>query len=229
MIKSFGPFPFPLTEVCCSLQGGKVVIEINDDMPVDNDQQLIDAVRRAYSAAAERPKGNHPFPVGKGFAKSLGYPKKLLARLPSISVDGFAGVSNVATAAEIPAGSRVLDLGCGAGLDSLIAAEKTGPGGRVIGIDFSSAMLDRARRAAEEAGIRNAAFFQAEGRNLPIEDGSIDVALVNGLFNLNPNRDAIFSELARVVRQGGVVYAAELIVKEPNPPCDRITEADWLA
>ncbi len=203
--------------------------EINNTMLADNEQELIDAVRRAYSAAAERPKGKHSFPVGKGFAKSLGYPKKLLARLPSVSVDGFAGVSNVAAFAEIPAGSRVLDLGCGAGLDSLIAAEKAGPDGRVIGIDFSSAMLKRARRAAEEAGIMNAAFLQAEGGSLPIEDGSIDVALVNGLFNLNPKRAVIFSELARVVRQGGAVYAAELILKGPIPPCDHITEADWLA
>ena len=192
-------------------------------------QELRDKVRRAYSAAAERPQDEHAFPVGRRFAESLGYPEDLLIGLPSVSVDAFSGVSNVAVFAEIPEGVTILDLGCGAGLDSLIAAGRTGPKGRVIGVDFSEAMLARARQAAKEAGVDNVEFHQASAEELPLEDGLIDVALVNGIFNLNPVRDAIFTELARVVRRGGAVYTAELILREPLPPEVLDSEDEWFA
>ncbi|NIM06144.1 MAG: methyltransferase domain-containing protein [Armatimonadetes bacterium] len=195
----------------------------------DKTQQLRDGVREAYSAAAERPQDEHPFPVGRRFAESLGYPQNLLAGLPSASVDAFSGVSNVAVFADIPIGVTVLDLGCGAGLDSLIAARRVGPKGRVIGVDFSDTMLACARQAAAEAGADNVAFYQADAENLPIEGGSVNIALVNGIFNLNPKREAIFRELARVVRQGGAVYAAELILKEPLSPEIQESEANWFA
>jgi arsenite methyltransferase len=191
--------------------------------------RIREAVREAYSAAANDPRGKHAFPVGKEFAQSLGYPSNLLAELPSASVEAFSGVSNVSVIAEIRAGACVLDLGCGAGLDSLIAAKRTGPRGRVVGVDFSLSMLERAYRAASEAGLGNALFCRADAEALPIRSGSIDVALVNGIFNLNPSRTAIFRELARVLRSGGLVYAAELILREPLPPEIRISEANWFA
>lgn len=192
-------------------------------------QQLREGVCKAYSSAAERPQDEHPFPVGRRFAESLGYPQNLLASLPSVSIDAFAGVSNVAIFADIPVGATVLDLGCGAGLDSLIAAQRVGSKGRVIGVDFSEAMLARARQAVEEVGIDNVEYRHADAEKLPIEDGLTDVALVNGIFNLNPKRDAIFRELVRVVRQGGAVYAAELILREPLPPEIKNSETDWFA
>jgi len=196
---------------------------------MDKRKQLRDGVRRAYSAAAERPQDKHPFPVGRSFAESLGYPQDLLAALPSASVDAFSGVSNVAVFSRIPEGAVVLDLGCGAGLDSLIAAQRVGPQGRVIGVDFSDAMLARARQAAVELGVRNVEFYQADAEKLPIEDGVIDVALANGIFNLNPEREVIFGELARAVRQGGAVYAAELILQEPLPSDVKDNETNWFA
>ena len=112
-------------------------------------------------------------------------------------------------------GSLVLDVGCGAGLDTLIAAQRTVPEGRVIAIDFSEAMLARARLAAVEAGMENIQFYKADAEEIPVEGGIVDVALINGIFNLNPNREAVFREIARVVRSGGIVYAAELILKKP--------------
>ena len=186
-------------------------------------------VRRAYSVAAEQPWEDHPFPVGAQFARSLGYSQALLSILPSISVETFSGVSNVSIFADIPAGSCVLDLGCGAGLDSLIAARRSGPNGRVIGVDFSEAMLRRARRAAEFPGGENLEFCQADGESLPLDAGSVDVALANGIFNLNPGRRYIFQELSRVMCSGGVVYAAELILKEPLPREIRESEENWFA
>ncbi|HEX9119618.1 MAG TPA: methyltransferase domain-containing protein [Terriglobales bacterium] len=185
-------------------------------------------VREAYSAAAHSPIAKHPFPVGRVFAESLGYPAALLDTLPSSAVEAFAGVSNVSLFAEIPEGATVLDLGCGAGLDSLIAAGRVGPSGKVIGIDFSDTMLGRARKAAQEAAIRNVSFEQADAERLPLSPASIDVALVNGIFNLNPARESIFRELARVL-QPGVVYAAELILAGTLPANLKQSDADWFA
>jgi SAM-dependent methyltransferase len=192
-------------------------------------QQLRDGVCQAYSAVADNPQVEHPFPVGRQFAQSLGYPPGLLADLPASAIEAFAGVSNVAIFADIPAGAMVLDLGCGAGLDSLIAGKRVGPTGRIIGLDFSEPMLTRARQAVAEADLNNIEFHQTDAENLFLEEASIDAALVNGLFNLNPARNLIFRELARVVRPGGAVYGAELILREPLPPEEQASETNWFA
>jgi arsenite methyltransferase len=192
-------------------------------------REIREAVRKAYSAASKDPSGKHAFPVGKEFARSLGYPANLLAELPGASVEAFSGVSNISVIAEIPLGASVLDLGCGAGLDSLIAARRSGPSGRVIGVDFSASMLVRAHGAASEVGLGNAIFCCADAEALPVRSGSVDIALVNGIFNLNPSRTAIFRELARVLRSEGLVYAAELVLREPLPPEIRDSEANWFA
>lgn len=104
-------------------------------------------VNGAYSAAATRPEQKHPFPMGRELAENLQYPSEVLDDVPPLSVEAFSGVSNVSLFADLPAGATVLDLGCGAGMDSIIAARRVGPTGRVIGIDFSEAMLIRARAA----------------------------------------------------------------------------------
>jgi ubiquinone/menaquinone biosynthesis C-methylase UbiE len=167
--------------------------------------------------------------VGREFAESLGYPRSVLEGLPLAAVEAFSGVSNVAIFAALKPDATVLDLGCGAGLDSLIAAQRVGPGGRVVGIDFSTAMLERAKHAVRSAPVGNTALLRAAAEKLPLADATIDVALVNGIFNLNPARAEIFAELARVVSPGGAVYAAELILKEPLPSEVRQDEASWFS
>ena len=185
--------------------------------------ELRGLVREAYSAAAQRPQDLHAFPVGRRLASSLGYPDDLLASLPPASVEAFSGVSNVSLLAEIPEGAAVLDLGCGAGMDAMIAARRAGPAGKVVGLDFSAAMLARAHSFTERI-----LFVQADAERMPLHDASIDVALINGIFNLNPAREAIFRELARVLRLGGTAYAAELILRHPQPSFEPTT-ADWFA
>lgn len=192
-------------------------------------ENLRERVRTAYSAAAADPAGKHPFPVGRAFAESVGYPADLLDSIPAEAVDSFAGVSNVALLADVPQGATVLDLGCGAGLDSLIAARRVGAGGRVIGVDFSDAMLDRAGRAAARAGVENVQFRRSDAEQLPLADASVDVALVNGIFNLNPARTSIFRELARVLRPGGAAWIAELILKEPLSREAQANSDNWFA
>jgi arsenite methyltransferase len=148
----------------------------------------------------------------------------LLDRMPMAAVAAFAGVAAVSVTASMLPGERVLDLGCGAGLDSLVAAERVLPGGEVLGIDFSADMLAR----AASLGVVNVAWCRASAEALPLVDGSVDVALVNGIFNLNPGRSRIFAELARVVRPGGRMHAAELVLREPLPETER-TDANWFA
>lgn len=194
-----------------------------------NRGELREKVRAAYSSVALEPEAPHPFPVGRAFAETLGYEPAWLDSIPATALEAFAGVSNVACFAELPESGNVLDLGCGAGLDSLLLARRMGPGGRVIGMDFSTAMLERARTAAYESETGNVSFCRADAERLPLRDGSIDVAVVNGIFNLNPAREAIFRELARCVRSGGRLYAAELVLRDPLAPEVKASERDWFA
>lgn len=191
--------------------------------------ELREAVRAAYSAAARQPESKHPFPVGRTFAESVGYPAELLDSLPPVAVEAFAGVSNVSLLAEVPAGAVVLDLGCGAGLDTLVASRRAGPRGEVHSVDFSENMLERARSAAAVAGADNIEFHRAGAERLPLADASVDVALVNGIFNLNPDRAALFSELARVMRPAGAAFGAELILVQPLPEAERTSATNWFA
>jgi SAM-dependent methyltransferase len=190
---------------------------------------LKDQVRTAYSHVAEAPGAEHPFKVGRDFALGLGYPANWLDALPGETVDAFTGVSAVSVFAELPEGARVLDLGCGAGLDSLIAARRVGPGGQVTGVDFSPAMLARGRAAAQALGFAHVNFEAGDAEALPLDTASVDIALVNGIFNLNPERGRIMRELARVVRPGGAVFVAELVLREPLSDDERAGMSNWFS
>lgn len=187
------------------------------------------SVRDAYSGAATDPTGRHPFPVGAQFARSLGYPEAILNSIPASSVEGFTGVSNVSVFASLPESSTVLDLGCGAGLDAFIAAQRTGPRGQVIGIDFSAEMLSRANSSRRQLNLSHLVFVLASAEQLPLRDASVDHVLVNGLFNLNPYRDQIFDELARVLKPEGSVFGAELILQAPLASTAGTSAANWFS
>ena len=193
-------------------------------------EDLRSGVREVYSATSRLPGGKHPFPVGRKFAENIGYPADLLDTVPAIAWEAFVGVSNVAVFAAIPQGATVLDIGCGAGLDSIIAARRVGAGGKVTGVDFSEDMLKRARQAVKKIAIEaQVEFYCAAAEELPMKDGSIDIILVNGIFNLNPKRDQVFSELSRVVKAGGKVYAAEMVFTEPVKTKQVCRLDDWFS
>jgi SAM-dependent methyltransferase len=193
-------------------------------------EHIRNRVRDAYSSAADNPTDKHRFPVGRWFAESIGYSKDILDNIPDVAIESFAGVSNVPVFAEIPEGATVLDIGCGAGLDCLISAQKTGPKGKVIGVDFSESMLKRAQLAAAEAGYNNIEFHCADAENLPVDNASIDIVLANGIFNLTPKRDKIFSEISRVLHPEGAVYSAELILTEEPQDEKMVCDLkDWLS
>jgi len=183
-------------------------------------------VAQTYSQIALAPAEDAPFPLGRELAENLGYPSSLLDQLPRDSVEAFCGVSNVSLFAEIGQQDMVLDLGCGAGMDALVAAQRSK---QVIGVDFSEAMLERASRALK---LSNSGQFvrliQAPAYDLPLPDASVDVVLVNGIFNLNPQRSAIMQEIRRVLRPGGSAFVAELVLREPLPS-EQLDSAHWLA
>ena len=122
-----------------------------------------------------------------------------------------------------------MDLGSGAGLDSIIAAGRVGPQGQVLAVDFSTTMLSSMEQAVLDSGTTNVKIYHSDAESLPLEYHSVDVALVNGIFNLNPERSKIFTELARVVKPGGCVYAEELILREAGSEKVEATPENWIA
>ncbi|MBC8413151.1 MAG: methyltransferase domain-containing protein [Nitrospira sp.] len=199
------------------------------------ENSLLNKVHQAYSNAAESPGSEHPFPVGREFAESVGYPTELLDCLPTAAVAAFTGVSNLSISAEIPKGSTVIDIGCGAGLDSFIAAKRTGSSGRVIGLDFSSSMIARALRSFEELmnkpdiNMGRLEFHNASADNIPLKDNTVDIAMINGIFNLNPDRDTIFNEVFRIIKPGGTAFVSELILIDPLKIDTSCSIDNWFA
>jgi ubiquinone/menaquinone biosynthesis C-methylase UbiE len=135
--------------------------------------------------------------------------------VPETAAESFAGVANPFTLGRLEPGERVLDLGCGAGTDSLVAAQMVGPEGSVTGIDMTPEMLAKARRAGEELGAGNVEFLEAEAERLPFPDASFDVVISNGVIDLIPDKDAVFSELHRVLRPGGRLQVADVTIQNP--------------
>ena len=171
-------------------------------------------IKKTYASVSEQPQTEFIFPTGRAWAADLDYPEEL-ANVPEAAVESFAGVANPWTMGRLAEGERVLDLGSGAGTDSLIAAQMVGPTGSVIGIDMTPAMLSKARGAAAETGVSNVEFVESEAEHLPFPDGSFDVVISNGVIDLIPDKDAVFAELYRVLTPGGRIQIADVTIQNP--------------
>jgi arsenite methyltransferase len=180
-------------------------------IPVDVDV-LREEIRRTYTDVSTDQDQEFIFPTGRSWAQELGYPEPELTRVPDATVESFAGVANHWTHGAVEPGAVVLDLGCGAGTDLLIAAQMTGPGGRAIGVDMTAAMLDRARASARAMGLENVELYEALIEALPLEDESVDVVISNGVIDLVPDKDAVFAEIDRVLRPGGRLQLADVVI-----------------
>jgi arsenite methyltransferase len=171
-------------------------------------------IKKTYASVSEAPGEDFIFPTGRAWAEDLGYPNEL-ASVPDRAAESFAGVANPFSLGRLAPGERVLDLGSGAGTDSLVAAQMVGAGGRVTGIDMTPEMLARARAAAAELGAANVEFVQGEAERLPFPDESFDVAISNGVVDLIPDKDAVFAELYRVLVPGGRIQIADVTIQNP--------------
>jgi arsenite methyltransferase len=181
-------------------------------LPVDVDV-LRGEIQRTYTEVSTDQDKDFVFPTGRAWAADLGYPQPELSRVPDATVESFAGVANPFVLGAIEPGATVLDLGCGAGTDLLVAAQMVGPEGRVIGVDMTASMLGRAGSSAREMGIDDRVeLHESLIEALPLDDASVDVVISNGVIDLVPDKAAVFAEIDRVLRPGGRLQLADVVI-----------------
>jgi arsenite methyltransferase len=169
-------------------------------------------IEKTYTDVSTDQDQDFIFPTGRSWAQDLGYPEPELSRVPNETVESFAGVANPWVHGRVEPGQTVLDLGCGAGTDLLISAQMVGPDGRVIGVDMTEPMLTRARQSAAAMDLHNVELHQSLIESLPVEDASVDVVISNGVIDLVPDKDAVFGEIDRVLRPGGRLQIADVVI-----------------
>jgi arsenite methyltransferase len=169
-------------------------------------------IEKTYTDVSTEPDRAFIFPTGRAWAEDLGYPQPELSRVPDRTVESFAGVANHFALGRIEPDEAVLDLGCGAGTDLLIAAQMVGRQGLVIGVDMTTSMLARARESAAEMRLENVELHESLIESLPLADASVDVVISNGVIDLVPDKEAVFAEIDRVLRPGGRLQVADIVI-----------------
>ncbi|CAN5342166.1 hypothetical protein BH18GEM1_BH18GEM1_23490 [soil metagenome] len=190
--------------------------------------ELRGAVRERYAAVADHPERPASFRVGRDFAVALGYPPDLLDTLPPAATYAFTGVATPVLRADLRSGETVLDLGCGGGLDLILAARAVGPTGRAIGVDMAEPMVARAKNNLRTLRLARATAMVAFAEALPLPNTAVDCVVANGILNLAPDKSAVLAELARVLRPGGRFILAETTLRHEPPPGEVQGLEDWF-
>jgi arsenite methyltransferase len=185
------------------------------------------AIQEEYAEVAACPLKGFHFHTGRFLANRLGYPSDHVDALPDPVVESFAGVGNPFSWGELEPGETVVDLGCGAGFDTILAAQMVGVEGRVIGIDMTPAMLQKAGRNAELLGLGNVDFREGYLEELPVADATADVVISNGVVNLCPDKGTVLAEAFRVLKPGGRLQIADIIVAKAVPEGAKQDIALW--
>ena len=180
-------------------------------------ETLRSEIQAEYEVVASSPGKGFHFHTGRALVAKVGYDESLMSGIPELSIESFAGTGNPFSLGPIAAGEHVVDVGSGAGIDRVIAALKVGPDGAVIGVDMTPAMVDKARRSAEGAGITNVEFRQGYAESLPVSDGWADVVISNGALNLVPDKVAVLRELNRALKPGARLQIADIVVHRAVP------------
>lgn len=179
---------------------------------VDRDQ-LREQIQDKYTdVAVDADKGFH-FHTGRPLAAMLGYDAADVNWLPVSTVESFAGTGNPFSMGPLAKGEVVLDIGCGAGFDTLLAARQVGPSGRIIAIDMTEPMLEKARAGAFALGLQNVDARHGYAEELPVESESVDVVISNGVINLCPDKMAVMREVHRVLKPGSRFQIADIVVQ----------------
>jgi SAM-dependent methyltransferase len=192
-------------------------------------ERLERAVVEVYRGVASDPAAVRHFEVGRGVALRAGYPAELLDAIPREALESFAGVGYHLDLARLRAGDRVLDLGSGSGTDVFCAAALVGDAGSVVGVDFTDLQVAKAERARDSLGMAHVSFAIAPIDRLPFQDASFDVVISNGVINLSPAKQRVFSEAARVLRPGGRLALADIVSHKPLKERTRRNVDLWAA
>jgi arsenite methyltransferase len=192
-------------------------------------QDLEQRVKQMYQEVALEPEREFHFETGRALAERLGYPPEDLDRIPAAAIDSFAGVGQFLDLADIAAGETVLDLGSGSGMDSFLASLAAGSDGRVIGVDMTDEQLAKATRLAAEAGVDNAEFRQGYIEEPPVEAGSVDCVISNGVINLSADKAAVFAAVAKALRPGGRLALADIVSTQQLPEGVTCDASLWAA
>lgn len=190
-------------------------------------EELRDAIREEYGAVAIDPEAGYHFHAGRGLAAILGYKDEWLEGIPEEAIAALVGTGNPFALGALSSGENVVDMGCGGGMDSIIAAKMVGPAGKVIGVDMTPEMLDRARAAAAKSGLSNVEFKDGVGEALPVPDGWADVVISNGVLNLLPDKVAGLKEMLRVLKPTGRLQIADIMVQRAVPDEAKLDLALW--
>ena len=193
---------------------------MSDSLPTEPSLDLghlRQAIQEEYTAVARDPGRGYHFHTGRPLARLLGYHEDWLEGLPEGSIASFAGTGNPFRIGYLRPGERVVDIGSGAGIDSLIAAKMVGPDGQVIGVDMTPAMLEMARKSVSEAGAGNVEFREGLAEALPVPDGWADVVISNGVLNLLPDKLTALQEMARVLKPTGRLQIGDILVQQAVP------------
>ncbi len=186
-----------------------------------------EGIRGKYTKVSDSPEGLFQYPTGRAGLEALNYDSELIQALPDSAVASYCGVGNPFTLGVIRKGEAVLDIGCGAGIDTIVAAMMVGPAGTVAGIDMVPEMLARARENLRMTDLKNVIFEEAYGEKLPFADGGFDVVISNGVFNLIPDKAKALSEVVRVLKPGGRLMMADQILVGELPSEIKARVASW--
>jgi SAM-dependent methyltransferase len=190
-------------------------------------EDLRNAIQEEYEAVALNPQQGFHFHTGRPLTRMLGYQDSWLEGIPETSIESFAGTGNPFSINEIRRGEHVVDIGCGAGIDSLIAGRMVGPTGKVIGVDMTPAMLAKARYSAAEAQLSNVEFREGYAEELPLPDAWADVVISNGVLNLMPDKAVTLKEMARVLKPGSRLQIGDILVQKTVPDSAKRDVDKW--
>jgi SAM-dependent methyltransferase len=190
-------------------------------------RRIEEGIRQKYMKVAVSPGGNFRYPVGEAGLKGQNYSPEILRKLPKDVLASYCGVGNPFTLGPINQDEAVLDLGCGAGVDTLISAIMVGPEGKVVGIDFSLEMIERAMENLRKTALANVTFQEASAEDLPLPDASFDAVISNGVFNLIPDKLMALKEVFRVLKPLGLLMIADQVLTAGPPEDTRSMVENW--
>ena len=193
---------------------------------IDRDE-LRRFISEKYRDVATNPELGFHFHTGRPLALMLGYPTELIDRLPTANLASFAGTGNPFLFGDLHPGERVIDVGCGAGLDTLIAAQQVGSSGQVVGVDMTPEMREKTQEGARLMGLANVEVREGFAEALPVADGFADVIISNGVVNLCPDKRAVFGEMLRVLKPGGRIQIGDILVHKEVPQDAKDDIALW--